>query len=344
MRSDSTCRDGGAVARALAAAALSAALAAWPGAATARPGIAPAGATRHAAAAAVPPSQASTFRSRTDLVALQVTVVDQAGRPVPGLRMEDFVVVEEGDPQTVTLFATSAAPLDVMLLLDTSGSMGERMAAARDAASSLVRTLRPGDRAALVLFSDRVRIAQGLTGDQTLLEGAIGMAAPGGGTALHEAVYIALRELARVQRAATGIRRQALVVLSDGEDTSSRTVSHQDVLDVARRGAVTVFTIMPAASAEVDQYERVTRDGPRAEFNLRTLARETGGRAFVPAWADDLSSVYRQITDELGQQYWLAYVAPPTTGGFRRVSVRVAGDPRLGVRTRSGYFAAPARP
>ena len=259
------------------------------------------------------------------------------------LRQEDFAVFEEGAAQTVTLFATSSAPLDVMLLLDASGSMRERMKAATDAALDLVRALRPGDRAALVVFRDSVRIAQGLTEDHALLEAAIRDVATAGGTALHEAVYIALRELARVQRTVTDIRRQALVVLSDGDDTASRNVTGQDVLDLARRGAVTVFTIMPAAEVEPDHFERISRKGPAAEFHLRALARETGGRAFTPAQSDALANAYRQIAEELGQQYWLAYVAPSTSSGFRRVSVRVVMQPGLSVRTRSGYFAAAPR-
>ena len=129
------------------------------------------------------PPASSTFRSRTDLVALQVNVLDQQGRAVPNLQMEDFVVFEEGARQTVTLFATSTAPLDVMLLLDTSGSMKERMSAAQDAASELLETLRPDDQAALILFSDSVRIAQTLTAAAAALQRAIRNVSPAGGTA-----------------------------------------------------------------------------------------------------------------------------------------------------------------
>jgi Ca-activated chloride channel family protein len=289
------------------------------------------------------PPPSSTFRARTDLVALQVSVVDAQGRSISDLRIEDFAVFEEGMRQPVTLFATSTSPVDIMLLLDTSGSMGERLAAARDAALELVHTLRPGDRAALVLFSDLVRIAQSLTDDHASLEAAIRSASPAGGTALHEAVYIALRDLARVQRAAKEIRRQALVVLSDGEDTSSRNVSLQDLLDTARRGSVTVYTIMPASSTEIDPFERVARGAPGAEFNMRNLARETGGRSFMPTRSEDLSSAYRQIAHELSQQYWLAYVAPASSGGFRRVSVQIVMQPELRVRTRSGYYSTSLR-
>jgi Ca-activated chloride channel family protein len=229
-----------------------------------------------------------------------------------------------------------------MLLLDASGSMGERMPAARAAALDLVRTLRPSDRGALVLFSDSVRIAQALTDDHARLEAAIRDAAPAGGTALHEALYIALRQFTR-QRADGEIRRQALVVLSDGEDTTSRNVTEQDVLDIARRSAVTVFTIVPAADIDIDPFARITRAGPGAEFYMRNLARETGGRAFNPSRADDLSGAYRQIADELRQQYWLAYIAPAAGAGFRRLSVQIVNHPEFRARTRSGYFLSAPR-
>ena len=332
MRSDSTCRERR-IGAALALAAVLAAAMVW-----ARPLAAQAVGT-----SGVLPPASGTFRSRTDLVALQVTVLDQQGRSVPNLLMEDFAVFEEGMRQPVTLFATSTAPLDVMLLLDTSGSMKERMSAAQDAAIELVETLRPGDRAALILFSESVRIAQALTGNTGALEAAIRDASPAGGTALHEAVYIALRELGRVQRGVSEIRRQALIVLSDGEDTSSRNVSFQDLLDTARRSAVTVFTIMPAASVEIDPLERLARGGPGAEYQMRNLARETGGRSFTPTRSEDLSTTYRQIADELSQQYWLAYVAPPSGGGFRRVTVQIGMQSQFRVRTRSGYYASAPR-
>jgi VWFA-related protein len=251
------------------------------------------------------------------------------------------VILEEGTRQPLTLFETASAPLDVMLLLDTSGSMGIRMEAAHGAAIELVRALRAGDRASLVLFSDQVRIAQPLTGDLALVESAIRRAAAMGGTALHEAMYIALRELAR-ERPADALRRQALVVLSDGADTSSRSVALDDVLDAARRSAVTVFTIMPAGPPMPIALTASARRG-EAEYNLRTLARETGGRSFLPGPDEDLSSSYRQIADELSQQYVLAYAPGGASDGFRRVAVQVVSRPGLRARTRTGYYASRRR-
>jgi hypothetical protein len=106
---------------------------------------------------------------------------------------------------------------------------------------------------------------------------------------------------------------------------------------------VTVFTILPAGPADDDPLERVTRNAPGAEFNLRMLARETGGRSFTRTPAEELASAYRQIAEELSQQYLVAYVAPPGSGGFRRVAVHVIDRPELRARTRGGYLLPATR-
>lgn len=285
-------------------------------------------------------SQETTFRGGIEMVALQVAVTDAQVRFVPGLNTDDFGVFEEGVRQTVTLFATASTPLDVMLLLDSSSSMSLRMEVAQAAAINFVRALRPGDRAAVVPFSQRARISQTLTEDLERVEAAIRDASPSGGTALHEAVYVALRELERVRRADGQLRRQALVVLTDGDDNSSH-LSFDDVLDEARRRAVTVYTVVPPA---VSSFVVNSRKRQLPLFDLRLLAQDTGGRAFAPARLEDLAGAYEEIAEELGHQYWLAYI--PTGGtseGFRHVTVRVETRPGLRARTRSGYYASTPR-
>lgn len=283
-------------------------------------------------------ARAAVFRGGTELVVLQVSVVDPQGRYTPNLQQQDFAVYEDGAPQTITMFGTSAAPLDLMLLMDTSASMYARWGSAQDAAIGLLRRLRAGDRGAVILFGDDVRIAQPFTGDIPALEAGVRDAAPNGGTALHEALYIALRELDRVHRTGGQLRRQALVVLSDGEDTSSRRVAFDDVLREARRSAVTVYSIMPAPSEEWTWVAPLDGRNLGAEVDMRTLAEDTGGRAFAHARTEDLSKMYRLIADELAQQYWLAYAPTSNSTQFRHVLVRLPSSPVLRARTRSGYY------
>jgi Ca-activated chloride channel family protein len=288
------------------------------------------------------PRSGAVFHSQTDLVVLQVTVVDQRHRFVGDLRLEDFGVYEEGVKQNVMMFGATDVPLDVMVLLDTSDSMTGRIEIAQRAAINLLRLLRVGDRAAVVLFSSNVRVVSELTDDIATLEAAIRGARPAGATALYEALYIAQRELSRVRRNSTELRRQALVVLSDGDDNMS-SISFDDVLDETRRGDVTIFTILPTPGLGPPP-EHLRQQRVNVAFVMRRLAEDTGGRTFTPAAADDLLGVYQDIAEELRQQYWLAYTpASSALNGFRRVSVRVETRPDLRARTRQGYDAGRPR-
>jgi Ca-activated chloride channel family protein len=282
----------------------------------------------------------AVYRARTDLVVLQVSVSDGQRRHVSGLQAENFTVFDEGVPQPVAVFATSDSPLDVMLLLDTSGSMGLRLPAARRAAADLVGRLRSDDRAGLILFDEGATIAHPLSDRHDSVIKAIRSVSPAGATALYEAVYLGLHTLSRSSRAADGVRRQALVVLTDGADNASR-IPFEQALDAARRGDVTIFTIMPAQPPEAVAMPALSWREATARFELRRLAEDTGGRTFVTQDPTGVGDVYEQIGSELRAQYWLAYPAGPGNHGFRRVSVRVNDPPGLQARTRAGYHAGP---
>ena len=291
--------------------------------------------TRGSAAATGP-----LFRSQAELVVLQAVVADPQHGYVADLRQEDFAVYDEGARQDVALFASTEAPLDLVLLIDTSASMDRGLAIVQEAAVNFLRTLRDGDRAAVVLFNHAIRMSSGLTSDRTALESLIRSASAAGATAVHRATYIALRELDRARRTDGPQRRQALVLLSDGADNVSE-MGLETVLEEARRSPVTIFAILPAPPGTTRS--GLLQPGP-ALFDLRQLADETGGRTFVPSRIEDLAGVYDDIAGELTRQYWIAYVPPPaSTDEFRRVSVRVETRPGLLVRTRNGYYARSAR-
>jgi Ca-activated chloride channel homolog len=277
------------------------------------------------------------FRSETDLVALQVTVVDQHHRFVPDLRVEDFRVFEDGQPQAVSLFAAGTAPLDLMLLMDTSASMAGILEIAQRAAVNFARRLGPDDRAGVILINERVRVGHRLTTDAVALERAIEQAPIAGGTALWDAMYIALNEFTR-ERADYRMRRQALIVFTDGEDTASH-VTVEDVLALARGSSVMIYTIVPVREPQASRPPSL----PRALFDMRRLAEESGGRAFKPERLGDLAGAYDEITKELGHQYWLAYTPNTSTRGFKQVAVRIEARPLLRARTRTGYYASGPR-
>jgi VWFA-related protein len=280
-----------------------------------------------------------TFGARVDLVVLQVAVVDPHRRFVAGLQREDFSVYEEGVRQAIVLFASAAVPLDVLLLIDISASMTAQLSFVQEAAIDLLGTLRPGDRAGVVFFHSAVHLAHALSEDRDSVARAIRGAHPGGATAAYEAIYIGLDELLRAAPIDGAARRQAVIVLTDGVDNSSR-VAFEDVLSVARGRAVTIYTILPGANAMANMgWPGLRWRDAAASFQMRRLAEDTGGRVFTPTAAADLKPIYDDIASELSQQYWLAYAPSTPSPGFRRVSVRVDSRPDLLARTRSGYDA-----
>ena len=288
-------------------------------------------------AAVVSPAAQPAFRSETDLVALQVTVVDHQRQYVPNLRVEDFKVLEEGQPQAISLFAAGQMPLDLMMVLDTSASMAGLLPMARQAAVNFVRRLGPADRAGVILVNNRVRIASALTHNAVDLEKAIREAAIAGKTALYDALYFALKELSRSRRAEHQIRRQALIVISDGEDNASR-LSFDDVVNDVRGSSVMVYTIMPVRKKQLGDR---TESSP-VRFDMQRLAEDSGGRALSPVRVEDLAGAYETIAGELSHQYWLAFPPSRSANGFRRVAVRLV-NPLFRARTRAGYYALPSR-
>ena len=287
--------------------------------------------------------QVPAFRSATQLVALNVTVMD-GQKLVTGLEQEQFEVYEDGVRQQVRFFEASSVPLDLILLLDASSSMRARMPVVHDAAKSFMTILRPGDRGAVVAFNQHVEIVQDLTGDHARIEKAIETVEGRGSTALHNAVYVALKAFGRGALAGGDIRRQAIAVLSDGEDTSSL-VTFEDVVDLARARGVNVYTIGLQSRATTATLGRVAPSVSASSYMLTQLARETGARAFFPAGAHQLKDVYTGIADELNAQYAIAY-APANgdaDGRFRRIMVRIPANPEFRPRTRAGYTADPSR-
>jgi len=282
--------------------------------------------------------QSPSFRAGVDIVSLSVTVTDSANRYVTDLNEPDFQVFEDGARQEVTFFSRREQPIALSLLLDSSASMEDKLPTLQTAASNFVRKLKPNDIAQVIDFDNRVDVRQVFTGSQPDLLTAIDRIAAGGSTSLHNAIYIALKELRKV-RAVTeqDIRRQALVVFSDGEDTSSL-VAFDEVLDLAKRSETSIYAI---ALRGADAQSKGFRE---AEFVMRTLAQETGGRAFFPAKIEDLENVYSQIADELASQYTMGYTSknPRRDGAWRRIDVRVT-RPNAAARAKRGYYAPTSR-
>ncbi len=274
------------------------------------------------------------FRAGVDVVSLSVTVTDNAGRYVTDIPAEEFSVFEDGVRQEISFFSKSQLPIALALLLDTSASMDQKLSTAQQAAIGFAKRLRPDDVAEIIDFDSRVEITQTFTNDASQLEKAILGSAAGGSTSMHNAIYIALKELKKIKATkADEVRRQAIVVLSDGEDTTSL-VTYEEVLDLAKRSETAIYCI-----GLRDRQGTGSKNFREAEFVLRQLAQETGGRSYFTLEVSDLPSIYSQISEELASQYSLAYASknPKRDGAWRRIVVRTARQGAT-ARTKQGYY------
>ena len=278
------------------------------------------------------------FRAAIDIVSLNIVVTDGANHYVTDLEQPDFTIFEDGVKQDVSFFSRRQQPIALSLLLDSSASMEEKLPTLQTAASNFVRRLKSNDMAQVIDFDSRVEVRQAFSGNQTELLAAIDQTAAGGSTSLHNAIYIALKELRKVRAVSEDdVRRQALVVFSDGEDTSSL-VSFEEVLDLAKRSETSIYAI---ALRGVDTQSKGFRE---AEYVMKTLATATGGRSFFPARIEDLAGVYNQIADELASQYTIGYTSKNARrdGAWRRIIVQLA-RPNATPRAKPGYYAPTAR-
>jgi Ca-activated chloride channel family protein len=288
--------------------------------------------------AALAAQQPPKLRSGIELVSLNVSVTDGNGKYITDLAQNEFEVFEDGARQAVSFFSRKQQPIALAVLLDTSNSMEDKLATAQEAAVGFAKRLQPDDVAEVIDFSSQVRILQEFTNDAGALERAIRSTHADGSTALYNSIYISLRELKKIKaRTEDEIRRQAIVVLSDGDDTSSL-LPYEEVLDLAKRSETAIYTIGL----------REKREGGRANFKeaeyvLKQLAQETGGRSFFPTSVHELPKIYDQISQELSTLYSIAYTSrnPSRNGAWRRIVVRV-NRPGMLARTRQGYYGPTA--
>jgi Ca-activated chloride channel family protein len=186
-------------------------------------------------------------------------------------------------------------------------------------------------------FDSRVNVIAPFTDSAADLEQAIRKTSAGGSTSLYNAVYIALKDLKKlVAKNVEEIRRRAIVVLSDGEDTSSL-LPFEEVLDLAKRSETAIYAIGLRSNEAATSSNKGFKE---AEFVLRQLSQETGGRAFFPTQVSELAGIYGQISDELSSQYTVGYTSrnAKRDGAWRRVVVRVNRGNAV-PRTKLGYFA-----
>ncbi|MDQ5845419.1 MAG: VWA domain-containing protein [Acidobacteriota bacterium] len=291
--------------------------------------------------------EGSIVRVNTELVTLNVRVIDRNNRPVGNVRQNEFRVLEDGVPQPIESFSREEVPIGYGLAVDTSGSLRSQLQAVIDAGKIIIDSNRPGDETFLVRFisSDKIETVQDFTPNKELLiDGLDSLYVEGGQTAIIDAVYLTADHVAEYKKGDdSDRRRRALVVITDGEDRSSF-YSQEKLFARLRESDVQIYVI--GFVNELDREGGLIRKSPRdkAVSLINKLATETGGRAFMPQSLSELPQIAAEIVRDLRSQYVISY--NPTNkardGSFRAIKVIVdeAGsrDKRIAL-TRNGRIA-----
>src|SRR5204862_1123783 len=288
--------------------------------------------TASATSSSDPTDPVLTIKKRVDEVNVLFIATDRHGKFVRNLNQGDFSILDDHKPpQSISNFRRDTdLPIELGLLLDTSGSVRSRFDFEEEAAISFLQhTLRPKfDRAFVMGFNGHSQIAQDFTDNVQLLEAGVHGLQNGGGTALYDAIYRASRDKLLKDKSDRPVRH-AIVILSDGEDNQSD-VSRAQAIEMAQRAEVTIYAISTDDSGLILRGDKV----------LQQLADATGGRAFFPFKTKDIKSSFSAIEDELRSQYVVSYRPAnfDADGRYRSIEI-IALKKDLQVRARKGYYA-----
>jgi Ca-activated chloride channel family protein len=263
----------------------------------------------------------------SSIVVMNAAITDSSGKAVSGLTQKQFRVFEDGIEQQIVSFETEETPFAAVILLDTSGSMEERVSLARSAAIQFLDGLRRGDLAAIYNFDSKVELVQDFSNSRDMREQVFELKA-NGMTALNDAIYKASEVLSKRPE-----KRRAIIVLSDGADSSSKN-SAEKALKAALSINATIYTV-DMSSPELKPEEKAGNKGALTKFS-----EKTGGRYVATPGGIAMRDAFKRIVAELGEQYTIAY--SPTNlkkdGKWRAIELRIS-RPNLTIRTRKGYNA-----
>lgn len=280
---------------------------------------------------------------RVDLVDLAVSVVGKDGDTVEGLTQNNFQVLEDNVPQEITLFKHEDIPLSMGLVVDSSGSMRNKNEKVHSAALSFVKESNPDDETFIVAFDDMAWLQQDFTGSLGDLVDALENLDPRLETALYDAIYLSVDHVKKGK-----LNKKVLLLISDGEDTSSKW-GYNKVLEHVQKSEVTIFAI-----GILDEND--SRSGglfgrspqKKAREALKEIAEVTGGQAYFTKSIDEVAEICQRIARDLRNQYTIGYYPkePKLDGGWRAVRVNVVNPPKnsgkITLKTRAGYFATGA--
>lgn len=274
-----------------------------------------------------------TLHAEVDEVLLNCTVIDDKGRTVSGLTKDDFRVWEDGVPQPINSVIHQDLPVSMGILVDNSGSMRDKRGAVNMAAVNLLRESNPQDEAFVVNFSDRAYLDQGFTSNLVSLNRGLSRFDSKGTTALYDAVAASADELSKHAK----MRKEVLLIITDGADNASQLTLQDAIRRVQDLGGPVVYTVGLLFDTEASETDR-------ARAALERLADETGGIAYFPRSLDEVNDIAAQVARDIRNQYTVDYhsTKPTRLGEYRTVHVEAySRRGKLSVRTKKGYFAKP---
>jgi Ca-activated chloride channel homolog len=323
------------------------------------------------------PEAPYTLEVDVNLVNINAVVTNASGNYVLDLKKDNFKIYEDKVEQQITHFSPVDAPFDVGLLLDTSFSAVNKLPQIQDEAIQFVNVLDPDDEVMVISFDDEVHLETDFTRNRNAMERAIKMTRTGQSTQLYEAVYLALQEKLKKRRG-----RKAMVLFTDGVDTTSPTSSASETIELAKEADVVIYPIYFDTSRDVERYSRSSspfptgrtpgtgpqlplpripidtrsprqRDEDERQINmqyqggrsyLHTLAEVTGGTVYVADRMENLGAAFSKIAAELRSQYSLGYVSTNQRkdGKYRKVAVKVDVSGCI-VKAKKGYYSNPKK-
>ena len=286
--------------------------------------------------------EGDVLRVETNLVSLYVSAFStRLQTHVATLEQKDFVVTEDGAPQTVNFFAATDVPFDLVLLLDLSGSTSGKRNLIRKTTQHFIEAARPADRLAIVTFTDRPTVVSPLTTDRTKLIAAAREIDGDGASYVWDALKFTLDQVLGPKPAD---RRRAVVFMTDGADNAlsgwsiGSSISFADLLEAVRHNDALIIPIYLDTEGDNPFAARIYANARRT---LNLLADETGGLYYKARKIEDLNGIYDQVIQDLGKVYSLGYTStrPQRDGTWRTVKVEIANRPDLKTRARPGYYA-----
>lgn len=274
----------------------------------------------------------NTLRVNVDLVLVPVTVTDSLGRLVTGLDKENFQIYEGKEKQAIRHLSSEDSPVSLGIILDTSGSMTDKIGRAREAVIELLETANPQDEFFMITFADTPKLAADFTNSAEDIHNRLLYTTPRGSTALLDAIYLGVSKMRQAK-----YKRKALLVISDGGDNHSR-YHEREIRSVVREAGLLLYAI-----GIYDRYFATIEEqtGPTL---LSEVSEETGGRMFTVDNPKDLADIATKISAELRNQYVLGYhpVNPAYDGKWHKIKVKLSlpkGFPRCEAHAKRGYYA-----